>query len=217
MTMTLVVLMFVGLGCNPSKEKLGSTGSVKKCINRTCLSISEARLTGTLNYNTIRTLSNSYAIDPWKSKIYSSTNDVKNDALSVVFDLEKLKALIYFMEMQNCTNKCSKDYELGIRYYYIKYPSNLENEPEGSDLSGLDANNSNKHSLAMVPVYRKIGATTWLDYNPWASDGDNCFAQIKECEPNHKNPVIIAVPDAGENHGGIGPPPEPGTFPTQAQ
>lgn len=185
----------------------------RSCISAICKGYREAELSGMLTSQTIKALSKSFARDPWKANIHGEKN--QKDALSIVFDLEKIKALVYLMESAKCNNNCAKTYELGIRYYYIKYPSKIGHENPYPELANIDPDALNKHSLAMVPVYRQKGDSLWRDYNPWASTKDNCFPAVDFPVSNPKLKFRAVAPDAGENHGSIGPPPEPGTFGSQ--
>ncbi|MBK6371767.1 MAG: hypothetical protein IPF67_00555 [Saprospiraceae bacterium] len=130
------------------------------------------------------------------------------------------------MESKRCLNKCADNIELGIRYYFIKYPGDLRiGRNEGDGLDNLDSTYRNKHSLAMVPAYWDKAKDKWIDYNPWTSNSDICYpsipkrsdaiersAQTKE-DKKPEATLFMEPTNGGKNHGGLGPPPSPGTFP----
>jgi hypothetical protein len=215
-------VLFFGIiafqACN-SKQSNKATNlkvdSTISCSNQFCnTNIGPFELQGLLDVKIIRQLSLSYAGDAGKQLI----NGIENspDALSVVFDIEKLKNLICVMQNEACENSCDTSIELGIRFYFIKYPPDLDpNSPRTDGLGGLPSDNSNKHSLVMVPVYKyknKKGAD-WYDYDLWVSKMGDCFPAI-DTNVMHVAAGGGIIPNAGDNHGGIGPPPGTGIFPT---
>jgi|GEM_PF-1161385 len=192
------------------------------CMDQLCKVYTEEDLNATLTGEIIREMTKAYAEDFGKSRINiegQNARTAKEDALSVVFDLEKIKALIYMMESKNCNNNCGKNKKLGIRYYFIKYPNDLGNHPENDGLQDLPEDLRNKHSLVMVPAYFDKRDNAWYDYNPWGLPKTDCYPKIilDGNSNNLKQLVAIEPTDAGENHGGVGPPPKPGTFPTIPQ
>jgi hypothetical protein len=206
------------ISSEPQKIKADQPVRGDNCKNVFCKSYSDNDLNGTLSAQLIQDLSMAYKADAGKSNINGQeiVREPQEDALSVVFNINKIKALIYLMESKRCYDGCSKNEQLGIRYYYIKYPDDLgpgRNKNDGLD--SLDKSLSNKHSLVMVPTYKPEGSREWYDYNPWASSPTACYPPILFQYANEKmNFMAIEPTNGGENHGGVGPPPKPGTFPT---
>ncbi|MEO6455864.1 MAG: hypothetical protein ABIN97_17415, partial [Ginsengibacter sp.] len=97
-----------------------------------------------------------------------------------------------------------------------KYPPDLggrlRNKHDGLD--GLPAENRNKHALVMVPAYKnKHFNNEWYDYDVWSGKAD-CFTPIKADQPDSIKFFRGIIANAGDNHGGLGPPPGTGTFAT---
>lgn len=215
-------------GCNPKKDdKLAASSSTADpCLMRFCKAYDGRDLQGKIDVKSIMEMSQAYKGDEGKSFIKNTcvvVNDTHNiakigmgqDALSVVFDIEKLKNLIYQMECKAYTQHCDTSLKLGIRFYYIKYPCDLGPlRHKGDGLDGLTTGESSKHSLVMVPAYKNKVSKEWYDYNLW--DIRTCFPWIgiKNSTDDAVGRFTGILPDAGDNHGGIGPPPEPGTFPS---
>jgi len=210
------IILFQACKHNTAKENktADNTSSVSddkfdcndSCNLRFCKSYSIDRIEGKLDGDMIKTLSESYSNDDGKGYINGRKDET--DALSVVFDNEKIKTLIWTMENKACANRCDPSTQLGIRFYYIKYPNDLPRTDHG--LGGLLQEDRNKHSLVMVPVYKPAGSEFWYDY-------DLTAASVKECFPKDTTTtthLVFGILPGGDNHGGIGPPPAPGTFPT---
>jgi hypothetical protein len=193
----------------PSANKFDCNDS---CNRRFCKKYSISDLGGKLDVGVIAALSNAYKDDIGKAYINGIKKD--SDALSVVFDVEKIKTLIYEMETKACLRGCDPSTELGIRYYYIKYPK-LGSGFAPRGLTDFPEENSFKHSLVMVPVYKIAGGKDWYDYDLFGmSATTTCFPKMPKNSAGLPYMPFGLLPDAGDNHGGIGPPPEPGTFPT---
>jgi hypothetical protein len=198
------------------------------CMARLCKPYSDGDLGGKIDVKAIREMSLAYSADAGKNFIMPTCDVVnpntnyntartggRQDALSIVFDIEKLKNLIYQMEKNACDHKCDTSIKLGIRYYFIKYPCDLGlTRFKGDGLDGLSSKEINNHSLVMVPVYKVKKGEDWYDYNLWDVSG-KCFPRIDTIYHRDDFGLFKGIlPDAGDNHGGIGPPPDPGTFPT---
>jgi hypothetical protein len=209
-------ILFLGIiafqACNSDhpKEAVASTSYCDdSCMVKFCKPYNYDLMPGVLEARIIHHLSDSYAGDNGKGFINGDDNS--RDALSVVFNIEKIKTLIYMMQDKACKYGCDPSTELGIRYYFIKYPSDLN--PNRTDGLNLPIDNSNKHSLVMVPVYRTNPNGDWYDYDLWVSQKGNCFPAI-DTNRMHVAPGGGVLPDGGDNHGGIGPPPGSGIFPS---
>jgi hypothetical protein len=175
-------------------------------------------LNGLVRGDLLDSMSKAYANDLNKSKVNfnpDQPNASVSDALSVSFDLDKIKNFIYKMDSATCN--CDSTKAFGIRFYYIKYtPSLLNNSAllsQDDPLWGLINANQNKHSLAMVPVYKNISGGDWHDFDI-NSIGKNCTFQPMGIKYLNKVTQAGIVIGSGDNHGGIGPPPEPGTYPS---
>jgi hypothetical protein len=192
------------------------------CMARLCRDTPTGHLTGMIDGLLLKQMSESYAKDAGKGYITTSSFGqrgkvkLQRDGLSVVFDLNKLRLLILQMQRNAyCNNHCDTSIKLGIRFYYIKYPSNTGVPGASPSLDTLSSDLRNKHSLVMVPAYKRKTDTEWHDYDLWGSRS-GCFNSI--LFPGSGNPSFIPMGgvsgDLGDNHGGVSPPPYPGTFPT---
>jgi hypothetical protein len=185
-------------------------------------------LDGMIDGKLLKRMSESYANDPGKGKITRkegrpddnrNTYGKETDGLSMVFDLRKLKTLIWQMHQNACENHCDPSIELGVRFYYIKYPSNTGGFGYPPSLKGLGDEVRDKHALVMVPCYRnnKLNSRNrqWHDYDLWGGR-PGCFNRIDTTRfGDHRFKDVVGIGgDFGDNHGGVGPPPDPGTFPT---
>jgi hypothetical protein len=231
--MLLVIISF--MACNSNQQNSSKTTAINQtssCMDRFCKRYPVEYLNSSrIRADLIAEMSDSFANDLGKGYITGSgsivvdggghstakiaANGMTRDALSVVFDLEKIKTLAWLMDSAFCAGNCP-DKEMGIRFYYVKYPSTLETQKSPDELNGLKATERNKHSLVMVPVYRtkNMPNAEWYDFNLWPLKA-GCFTRIYL--GNSEFPAYGIGPNPGDNHGGIGPPPDPGTFPTSEQ
>ncbi len=209
----LLVIIFLLIYCNCRKKCTTGKGSDKPAdsCNVICLTAPEGDLEGMIDYTSLVNMSRAYASDPGKNTITGTEN---TDALSMVFDLNKIKTIIWEMEHRQCSLKCKK-LKLGIRYYYIKYPPNVGTPGAPDCLDGIVATEKNKHALAMVPVWWDEQDRVWRDYNVWERSKD-CYPKFppKTSADSLHIGLTGTNGNGGDNHGGIGPPPAPGTFPT---
>lgn len=181
------------------------------CPDTLCMtSHIDGDIPGTLSGSTLRALSQLYLRDLAKSKVnYASDPETTiNDAMSICFDLKKMKELIYRIERTACKSGCDDGKQLGIRFYYIKYPETVGPDGTYSDLRLVPEECANKHSIAMVPAYKD--GDFWYDFE-FEIPGKEC--KLSKASDNSKHIGLIVLGD-GTNHGGIAPPPDPGTFPT---
>ncbi len=195
----------------------------KKCYEN-------VRLEGEITGEVIHALSERYKNDPGKGLITVSGPVLENvddrntlktlstavkrpeDALSMVFDIDRMKNLIWKMENVACDSGCTNQQKMGVRFYYILYPKKGENM---DGLRDIPDEARGKHALVMVPVYWNSTKKEWIDFD-YRNVGSVCkFSPI----PYHGQrveltPGVTGVSGDGTNHGGIGPPPEPGTYPS---
>ena len=212
----LLIVIFLLLYCN-CRKKCASVPPGKPADS--CLVFctdSVDRLQGMIDFNALARMSNDYARDPGKSKITGSGNPGKNDALSMVFDLKKIKTLIWQIEHYICRNHCD-DRKLGIRYYYVKYPPEVGTSDAPASLQRIDPSERNKHALVMVPVYYDKVKKEWHDFDIW-NYPTSCFHMFPIPGGTSGLPSLFGgvtgTEEGGDNHGGIGPPPDPGVFPS---
>jgi len=206
----LAIILF--MACSPGTETESTS-----CSTKITMDYSEIPLEGVVNGDLIRSMSEAYQRDLGKSKIAYAENsaDAKDDALSITFDLEKIKNFIWHMETSVCRANCKKDTKLGIRFYYIKYPQGVDTSNVPSDLEGVLSSNANKHALVMVPAY--LSGNEWYDFNyDMLREGSCDFNATISKQGNPKSAGLLSI-GSGTNHGGIGPPPEPGTYPTKPE
>ncbi len=210
----LLIVIFLLLYCNCRKKCVSCDDNKKPAAESCsvfCYTPPNGELEGMIDYANLAKMSFAYFSDAGKSKITGTTND---DALSMVFDLDKIKTLIWQMEKRACSLDCKK-VKLGIRYYYVKYPSTLGTAAAPDCLDGISAIEKNKHALVMVPVWWDAEHSVWRDYNLWERS-DSCFPEFPP--KNHGDSLRIGIAgtngEGGDNHGGIGPPPGRGFFPS---
>lgn len=209
----LLIVIFLLLYCN-CREKCDTSKKPDKptdTCNVICLTPPNGELEGMIDYAALVSMSRAYASDPGKNTI---TGTRSPDALSMVFDLNKIKTLIWEMEHRQCSLHCKK-LKLGIRYYYVKYPSTLETPAAPDCLDGIAATEKNKHALVMVPVWWDEQDRVWRDYNVWERSSE-CYPKFppKTSADSLHIGVTGTNGEGGDNHGGIGPPPAPGVFPS---
>jgi hypothetical protein len=221
---------------NGSSGRASATSIPDTCLSRLCKNYDTVRLKGTINGEVLDSLSNLYYKDVFKSFISDLENEVvdenntartcitkpnwpngrRRDAMSMFFDLEKIKNFIWQVERSVCKSGCDTSIKLGVRFYYIKYPNNIA----GIDgLEGVPPDYKDKHALAMVPIYQNKTDSKWYDFyfKPNESIIGPCVFYRPLRDPGDGNFVTYALLGGdgdGTNHGGVGPPPEPGTYPS---
>lgn len=221
----LGIILFMACNSGSPKEKIdttkfGATKPEKKdCLSEICMDYTDRHLEGEVNGDLLRDMSEAYADDKSKSRIdYASKGDkAPKDALSITFDLEKIKHFIWNMETGVCRAGC-KGKTLGIRFYYIKYPQGVDTSDVPADLETVLRENANKHALAMVPAY--LGSDrNWydFDYNMLTEGSCDLAGSIPPPKKGKGKSVALISIGSGTNHGGIGPPPDPGTYPSRPE
>lgn len=214
-----VSLLVINLGCNTYSTG-PIQGSTDKCGRQICKNYSNIPLFGVVDGNTLQKMSSAYAADPGKGFITPATatnpESQEQDALSVCFTLDQLKNFISKMEDAACSAGCDSNTELAIRFYMIKYPGDLG--PGSSAplcLQDLPAICSNKHSLAMVPAFKR--GDEFHDFSLTNFNKDCFKLPMKTIDLGSiKNAAILPTAGAGngDNHGGLAPPPGLGIYPT---
>lgn len=185
------------------------------------------KLTGLIDDDVAVLMSRLYKNDPRKG--YRIVNGQKiEEPSSIWFSLKKIKLFIAKIEASVSSADCKP--ELGIRFYYAKYPENLA---PYRCLTGLDKV-AGLHTIFMVPTYEsEKGASIDFDFENVGSDpckpipyatllkqpnrvkhGLFGVSGSKNARPEVNANGIMNIPRT-ENHGGLMPPPAgAGSFPT---
>lgn len=209
----LLIVIFLLLYCNCKKKCVlcddkgkPGTDSCKVFCNE-----NPGHLEGMISYNELVRITRLYAGDDGKSTITGTGED---DALSMVFDLKKIKTLLWQIDNHLCRNHCDSNARIGIRYYYVKYPPEIGTLEAADCYDGIGVGEKNKHALVMVPVHY-VDGKGWVDFDIWRFPNE-CFHRFEPQDIHGVIPAPSGVPgaDGGDNHGGIGPPPGSGIFPT---
>lgn len=171
-----------------------------------------------ISFTTAIDMSNRYAQDQQKSFVYTEAG-VKTqtqDATSITFPIEQLKAFIELSERAICAGECNRNTPLALRFYYGKYPDSTRMQ-QSPDLKMLPMEYENHHTLFLVPLYQSTDGQ-WVEFNP-IEKKIVCDSPTPIIQTNTK-PGFLALglnqsPEPG-NHGGLRPPPyeeSQGTFP----
>jgi len=117
------------------------------------------------------------------------------DARCVQFPLASLKKYIYDMESKVCG--CEKYSNLGIRFYFGKYPDlNTAEAQANPDYRGLNKSYSFLHTVFLVPTY-KDSEGIYKDFEP---------LNVNDCRMGNATPGSRM---SMMNHGNLSPPPFP--------
>lgn len=217
----IIIVLLIIISLMTCKIKTGSkavTATTARtsggCPDTFCMvSHIEGDIPGMLSGSTLAALSDLYFRDKAKSKInYATDAEPAKDALSICFDLKKMKELIFRIESNACNSGCADGKELGIRFYYIKYPEKVGPDGTYEELRALTADCANKHAIAMVAAYKE--GESWYDFDYEIPDKTKA-CNLKSASVNSKHIGLIVQGD-GTNHGGMAPPPDPGTYPIVA-
>lgn len=139
----------------------------------------------------LRDASNNPRFDQATGKIIMDQNETK----SVWFSLKSMKNFIYQMERNTCKLNCSSASidNLGIRFYFAKYPSQTEvqSRMSGGDTSFDFLQRSQlygRKTLLMVPTYYDQTSRNDVDFDPkWIIDkGD-----LQKCNPKSLSTILI--------------------------
>jgi hypothetical protein len=214
----LLIVIALLLFCNCKKKCVtcnepGKPGKPADSCQLVCFDYTDGNLSGMIDLTSLAEMSRRYAEDPSKGYINGTG---QRDALSMTFDLEKIKTLIWQIENSVCSNGCDKR-QLGIRYYYVKYPETVGTSEAPESLRGIDPSERNRHALVMVPAYWDNENGQWKDFDIWnAGRPDKCYSVFPSPPRVGQDTIRAGLTgmdgDGGDNHGGAGPPPEPGYF-----
>ena len=118
------------------------------------------------------------------------------DARCVQFSLTNLKKYIWDLESKVCG--CDSFKNLGIRFYFGKYPDlNSDEAMANPDLNRLDKKYSFLHTVFLVPTFQTADGVN-QDFEP---------LDITNCRTG--NPRPPDSPMSLMNHGNLSPPPFP--------
>ncbi|MBP6589810.1 MAG: hypothetical protein KA229_06885 [Chitinophagaceae bacterium] len=208
-------------GKNP--DTLKNTDTSATCCYNYCdpsAGVLRGDIPGVINGDVAALLSRLYNADYGKNFICQGTVITKEeDASSIVFDLATLKKYIAYIEGNVCRNNCLKDsLELGIRFYYGKYPA-VDVMKTTVGLENVPSEFANRHTLFMIPVFRYLySGEEYVNFNP--------MAVTRECKLTGDNSTRSPVPlfiingptgtENDQNHGSLRPPPQgSGAYPEQ--
>jgi hypothetical protein len=130
-------------------------------------------------------------LELYRERIWKTRNLglARQDARSVWFSLDKLKAFIESIE-QKVGGNCSKSYGLGIRIYYSVYPDSTvikadKKQKKYFDDHKLPMEYANHHTVVMVPTYWNESDGYNYDFDPrFRKRGASCeFAPIQDLMP----------------------------------
>lgn len=174
------------------------------CASHICKNYGNEMPRGMIDGETIQQLSRLYAADKGKAFVdYEVNQSSIPDALSVTFTLEEVKKMIWQIEYKACQSGCNSKQPLGLKFYFIKYPDLKDPANVSESLKDVPVSYSGKHSIVMVPAYERNDI--WYDFDP---DQLGSACEFKPLKPGS------GLAGKGLNHGGIAPPPDPSTFPT---
>jgi len=218
----VVLLGIIILSNRGSSQKTSGVSSlIDTCESKLCqgyLNNNVQEFESNITYEMARLMSHIYKADRGKRFICNGpTITNKEDASSIVFDLALLKKYIWYIENNLCKKCSDPSLQLGIRFYYAKYPQFKVMQADNS-LKVLDSSYANRHTLFMVPVLRHLFTKEkWKNFNP-GSVGENCDLS-RAFNLINKRWILAKVGDLGddgsqENHGSLRPPPAgSGEFP----
>lgn len=214
----IIVLILFALYVYKHPPKTSTTSNTKICMDYSSVNMNQ------LEVDLVRNMISGYK-DHQKRYIDTATSlngtaTSLNDAHSIWFDLETLKAFIYHTEYQTKQNNNTvQSSDLGLRIHYSRYPK-FENWGKFSDLNDLATDSlgqqyGERHTLVIIPtIKRKDGEN--VNFNPL--DTNTYVNGIPFDYPG--TPSTTTVPSFGitkkgnnsggstgsQNHGGLIPP-----------
>lgn len=161
-------------------KKHGTIPEGTRSLTDVCMDYS-TEAPATLTTEMVKSMVTQYG-DAQLESIQSATiNSVPEDAKSIWFDLETLKAFLYQVEYNAKKKRASiKNEELGIRIYYAAYPEN--SKMRAMEASQTDPNFSfnpdyeKLHTLVMIPTIAVGSKKENFDFNPLDLTTFNGFA-----------------------------------------
>ena len=151
------------------------------------------------------------------NQLFHINNQIRiDDAHSIWFDLETLKAFMYHIEMNAKESEFKlTDKDLGLRIYYSRYPESKSWE-DHKDLQGqVDQNCEKLHTLLMIPTINKKGLN--MDFNPLDirtyTENLKHFEDYSNPNSNYRTPALglmntrnSSSSSGAQNHGSLFPP-----------
>ncbi len=166
--------------------------------------------TSTLSMGLIREMVSNYRQTQLVSIENAAQNAVKDDAHSILFDLDTLKKFINDIERGVKQIQPTVPAKLAIRMYYAAYPLKVKwNEPGYGNLKNLLGNDitnlyERKHTLIMIPVI-KNNKGIFADFNPFDKSTYQGFPRMNKGMQLLTNATdTTEIP--GLNHGQLIPP-----------
>jgi hypothetical protein len=141
----------------------------------------------------------------------AAKNSVKDDAHSILFDLDTLKKFIFDIEKGVRIIEPNANPKLAIRMYYAAYPLNAKwNEPAYKNLQSLLGDQitklyERKHTLIMIPVI-KNNKGVFADFNPYDKDTYQGFPKRAKTGLQTLRNYTDTAEIPGLNHGQLIPP-----------
>jgi len=190
--------------------------SLNLCKSFENLNIDDLR--GQINSELATSMSVAYNADAGKNYVCQGDGVTRTeDASSIVFDLVTLKKYIKYIESTICDKGCNDGkLQLGIRFYYAKYPSYKEMQ-RNEFLNKLDPSYANKHTLFGVPVYRHLySKEDFMNFSPALTSRSCRFMWDTSgvIPPSTMYLLTTSGEETEQNHGSLRPPPAgSGVFP----
>ncbi|MEZ2445940.1 hypothetical protein AB6805_29700 [Chitinophaga sp. RCC_12] len=186
-----------------------------------CKDYSNIPLTGLIDANLAKVMSEDYNGDKTKSRVAARSGVAtalmnREDTHSIWFDLETIKNFIWKIEAAACRSNC--DMKLGIRIYYGKYPDSSTMKTK-NDFKELPADYGEKHTLFMVPTFAEGDSQVDFDpVNTYSCTSPKRFSEyftqqgqeeLARLSAEKKEMFILSLTSSAytKNHGDMAPPP----------
>lgn len=207
-----LVIIFILLYCNCKKKKdCADVKPLSPCDSALCKGFNTGMPEGRIFYATAIKMSRDYGADLGKNRVWEGNKPTDSmDALSIRFDLDKMKQYIGYIERSLCQVGCPDTTVLGLRFYYAKYPP--ANEMTTFEFAGLPPSFARKHTLFVVPTYWDPLKQKHIDFDPAQVIGT---CQLQPISPLFMSTIGTAwgapvIDESGSdemNHGSLRPPP----------
>lgn len=181
------------------RKKCNEGTDTTRSLTDVCMDYS-TEAPATLTTEMVKSMVTQYGDAQLESIQTAPVNAVREDAKSIWFDLETLKAFMYQVEYNAKKKKPSiKNEELGIRIYYAAYPDNAKMRALAT--TQTDPNFSynpayeKRHTLVMIPTISD-GKGGNYDFNPLDLTTFNGFANTPKSStynPNSSGYVTLSL------------------------
>lgn len=186
----------------------------KSAANPTCFQYKATEKEKRINFLTAKMLAENYLNDTNKSYAWNENRRLGDDAICAWYSLQVIKDFIYKFEDTIAKQGHAGRYKLGLRFYYVKYPSSQDMK-NNLYLDSLPGEYAYHHGLMIVPTYWNERLEAFVDFDP----GDMKDGPRKFRRTSSKEVMVISSLGGNElennvmNHGGVSPPPKSiGTF-----